>query len=412
MNRVGAQPQGRADAARTGAVPYLHNTAEGIRRSGNTQTGMKPVQRRRKRTKGQMLLDFIFTHQKAVLVSVICFLLVCIAVPVAVIATTVNGNGSEADFEMIADGYESNDVLNAGDVVLNGMPPLFVTTDEGTTAPNEAPITDEETTSEETTSEDESSEDEGAEEPEEAVGFTVTIQFYDRDPITCTTGTTTLRQIMNAAGYPILDSERPSVDYDAVIDGDAWISVDKVEYKSVTVSEAIPFETETYEVQTIPRGTYQTATYGKNGSRDTVYTVEYLNGVEVSRTKEYDYVALYPTNQVNYYGTGGTFYAPDGTAYSYSYYVTVRATYYNIHGTTASGMPTGHNVIATDPSVFPLGTKMYVINDYFDMGVRIAADTGGAVKGNLIDIWMDETNPYYEQFAFGGVWEMKAYILD
>ena len=134
--------------------------------------------------------------------------------------------------------------------------------------------------------------------------------------------------------------------------------------------------------------------------------------VEVNRTKEYDYIAAYPVNEVVHYGIGGTFTAPDGNTYSYSYCTTVRATYYNIHGTTATGMPTGHNVIAADPYVFPLGTRMYVLNDTFDMGVRIVADTGGAVKGNLIDIWMDETNPYYEQFAARGVWDMTVYVLD
>ena len=162
----------------------------------------------------------------------------------------------------------------------------------------------------------------------------------------------------------------------------------------------------------IPRGTYQTVTNGQNGSQDTVYTVEYLNGVEVSRTKEYDYVALYPTNEVVYYGVGGSFTAPDGNVYSYSYCVDVRATYYNVHGVTASGMPTGTNVVATDPSVFPIGTRMYVMNSTFDMGVKVAADTGGAVNGNLIDIWMDETCPYYEQFASQGVWDMIVYVLD
>ena len=297
-------------------------------------------------------------------------------------------------------------------MTVEGVAPLTTENDD-TSATEETDEVTEGKESEDTTDEaEDTTEAETTEEPGEVTGFNVTVQFYDREAITCTTEATTLRQIMASAGYPILDGDRPSVDYDEVIDGESWIKVDKVEYKTVTESEAIPFETETYNVQTVPRGTYRTVTQGKNGARDTVYTVEYLNGVEVSRTKEYDYIALYPTNQVNHYGTGGTFYAPDGTAHSYSYYVTVRATYYNIHGTTASGMPTGHNVIAADPSVFPLGTQMYVVNDYFDMGVRIAADTGGAVRGNLIDIWMDETNPYYYDFAQGGVWEMTDYILD
>lgn len=380
-----------------------------MRVSGSrTQTGMTPVRRRKKKTKTQIILEFLIKNQKAVLTFAVCLVFACVAIPLAVygVGAAANYEGA-ADFEMI-ENLTSDEVIDAGNVNVEGILPLDTSKVSDTTAE----MTDSESTETETSEGEESSAEETSEEPVEVTGFNVTVSFYDRAAITCTTEATTLRQIMAAAGYPILDGDRPSVDYDEVIDGETWISVDKVEYKSVTETEAIPFETETYNVQSVPRGTTKTVTYGKNGAKDTVYTVEYLNGVEVSRTKEYDYIALYPTNQVNYYGTGGTYYAPDGTAYSYSHYVTVRATYYNIHGNTASGMPTGHNVVAVDPSVFPLGTQMYVVNDYFDMGVRIAADTGGAVKGNLIDIWMDETNPYYYDFAHGGVWDMTVYILD
>jgi 3D (Asp-Asp-Asp) domain-containing protein len=63
--------------------------------------------------------------------------------------------------------------------------------------------------------------------------------------------------------------------------------------------------------------------------------------------------------------------------------LTVEATGYAIHGTTATGIPTGWGVVAVDPSVIPLGTRM-TIPGY---GEGVAADTGGAVHGNTIDLW-------------------------
>jgi peptidoglycan DL-endopeptidase CwlO len=63
--------------------------------------------------------------------------------------------------------------------------------------------------------------------------------------------------------------------------------------------------------------------------------------------------------------------------------LTVVATGYAIHGRTATGIPTGWGVVAVDPSVIPLGTRM-TIPGY---GEGVAADTGGAVQGNTIDIW-------------------------
>ncbi len=64
--------------------------------------------------------------------------------------------------------------------------------------------------------------------------------------------------------------------------------------------------------------------------------------------------------------------------------LTVSATCYDLSGRTATGMPVGPGVVAVDPSVIPLGTKMYVPG----YGNGVAADVGGGIKGNIIDLWM------------------------
>jgi 3D (Asp-Asp-Asp) domain-containing protein len=64
--------------------------------------------------------------------------------------------------------------------------------------------------------------------------------------------------------------------------------------------------------------------------------------------------------------------------------VTVSATKYCLTGTTATGLPVQPGVIATDPAYIALGTRMYVPG----YGEGIAADTGGAVKGWTIDLWV------------------------
>jgi 3D (Asp-Asp-Asp) domain-containing protein len=63
--------------------------------------------------------------------------------------------------------------------------------------------------------------------------------------------------------------------------------------------------------------------------------------------------------------------------------ITVSATGYSIAGRTATGLPTGWGVVAVDPSVIPLGTRL-AIPGY---GQGVAADTGGNVRGNTIDLW-------------------------
>jgi 3D (Asp-Asp-Asp) domain-containing protein len=63
--------------------------------------------------------------------------------------------------------------------------------------------------------------------------------------------------------------------------------------------------------------------------------------------------------------------------------LTVSATGYALGGTTSTGLPVGWGVAAVDPSVIPLGTHMFVPG----YGEAVAADTGGAVVGNTIDLW-------------------------
>lgn len=63
--------------------------------------------------------------------------------------------------------------------------------------------------------------------------------------------------------------------------------------------------------------------------------------------------------------------------------MTVSSTGYCLKGTTATGIPVGWGVIAVDPSVIPLGTRMFVPG----YGEGVAADTGSAVKGATIDLW-------------------------
>ena len=79
--------------------------------------------------------------------------------------------------------------------------------------------------------------------------------------------------------------------------------------------------------------------------------------------------------------------------------LTMESTAYYGHGTTALGLkpvrnPNGLSTIAVDPNVIPLGTKVYVSG----YGLAIAADTGGAIKGNIIDVFLYS---YEECYSWG-----------
>jgi 3D (Asp-Asp-Asp) domain-containing protein len=72
-------------------------------------------------------------------------------------------------------------------------------------------------------------------------------------------------------------------------------------------------------------------------------------------------------------------------------------------GYTASGYRAGHGIVAVDPHIIPLGTKLYIPG----YGFAIAGDTGGAIVGRRIDLGFDSLS---DAMAFGRR-PVKVYTL-
>lgn len=73
--------------------------------------------------------------------------------------------------------------------------------------------------------------------------------------------------------------------------------------------------------------------------------------------------------------------------------VTFEATAYTWTGKkTATGTCPSRGTVAVDPEVIPLGTKLY-IEGY---GEAVAEDTGGLVKGNIIDLYFPTESECWE----------------
>ena len=73
------------------------------------------------------------------------------------------------------------------------------------------------------------------------------------------------------------------------------------------------------------------------------------------------------------------------------------ATAYSLRGRTSSGRPASRGLIAADPSVLPLGTRVRLEAGAFS-GEYVVGDTGGSVRGRRIDIWTPTAN---EALRFG-----------
>ena len=123
------------------------------------------------------------------------------------------------------------------------------------------------------------------------------------------------------------------------------------------------------------------------------YDVSYVDGEEAGRTLAEEYYEAEPMDTVVYYppqrdpGVG----APAEGEIRQS--LRVYATWYNAasagrdpddpaYGQTATGVQVTYGVVAVDPDIIPLGTRMYIPG----YGYAVAADTGGAIKGYIIDL--------------------------
>lgn len=187
-----------------------------------------------------------------------------------------------------------------------------------------------------------------------------------------------------------------------------------------TYTADIPYEVIYCQDPTLLEGEEVVLTPGVKGQMLCVDTVSYVDGKEVSRTGISRDVLIQPVNAVIAVGNGvlqpgqGVFTTSDGEQVQYIRKLSVKATAYSrfdkgCNDWTATGAYATYGVIAVDPSIIPLGSKVYIVSDdgKFVYGFASAEDTGGAIKGNKIDLCYDSVA---ECFIFGRR-QCTVYIL-
>lgn len=211
------------------------------------------------------------------------------------------------------------------------------------------------------------------------------------------------------------------------------VTVSRVEITEERVETPVPFETVEQQDATLYVGTNKLLTEGADGVRETVYKVTKKDGVEIGREVVSEAVIKEPVNAVKGIGTKPIPKPAENKAeqavpassqakdknFSYSRKLTVTATAYDTspgenggHAKTAYGLTPQYGVVAVDPNVIPLGTKLYIESSdggkSWTYGYCIAGDTGGAIKGNKIDLCY---NTRKECINFGRR-SATVYILD
>ncbi|NLN87810.1 MAG: DUF348 domain-containing protein [Syntrophomonadaceae bacterium] len=181
------------------------------------------------------------------------------------------------------------------------------------------------------------------------------------------------------------------------------IEVIRVTQREFAVDEPTPYQVEKTIDANLEVGISKTVQQGKNGLTRHVFLITCHNGQEISRETIRNEVLAQPQNQVIAVGNSYTV-SRGGQRFDFREAKTMVATAYTYTGNrTATGVYPATGMVAVDPKVISLGTRMY-IEGY---GYATATDTGGAIKGNRIDVFMET----YSQCMNWGRRTVKVYLL-
>ena len=241
----------------------------------------------------------------------------------------------------------------------------------------------------------------------------------------------TAGEVLMELGYNPKRTDKITPGYDEKVSEFDEITLVRIDEKVIEVEEEIPFESKERVNKAMASGARKLVQKGSVGEKLVSYKVFYEDGVETTRQKLKEEVKVQPIAQIREVGpkkasdfviaSNGTVTTSRNGSLAYSKVISAVATAYDAsscgkapshpaYGITATGRRAGFGIVAVDPTVIPLGSKLYIetSDGSYIYGTAIAADTGGAIKGNRIDLCYDTR---HEAISFGRR-NVKVYILN
>lgn len=239
-----------------------------------------------------------------------------------------------------------------------------------------------------------------------------------------TTETTVMSFIKKELGLKTLKGYKINYSLSYKITPNMNLIVKRILVKNINKCEVVNYKVEKKPDSNMLKGQYKIAIKGQNGK----VTKSYENTYEDGKLKTSKYIGskvlVKPVNSLICYGTKvpvvanrGGYYSVAGcnsvvmeaTAYTDSYDDTGKTASSPDYGITATGTRAKVGTVAVDPNVIPLGTKLYIksLDGSEDYGYARAEDTGGAIKGNRIDLFY---NSEYNANIFGRR-NVRVYII-
>ncbi|OTA41413.1 MAG: hypothetical protein A6D92_06990 [Symbiobacterium thermophilum] len=244
-----------------------------------------------------------------------------------------------------------------------------------------------------------------------AAAATVPVMLIDGgERRTVQTAAHTVGELLKEQRVTLGELDSLSVPESAAVTAGLEVRIVRRTEELVTEEEEIPFDTVDRPDGSLVVGAEEVVQPGAPGRKLVERLVRYEDGVVVSSEVVTERVVQEPTPQIVAYGTGGVV-SRGGERFRYTAVLEMVATGYTPGpesnpdgvGLTYTGIPAARGVVAVDPEVIPLYTRLY-IEGY---GPALAADTGAAIKGNRIDLCFDTV----EEALAWGVRPVTVYVL-
>ena len=241
---------------------------------------------------------------------------------------------------------------------------------------------------------------------------TVIIVDADKTWTSCTLERT-VRDLVNKERdkFSLRELDRVQPSLDSLIKDKMEIKVSRVMFKDETRAEKIAPDFKLVNDPNLIRGKMITEKAGKPGVKETTYRKFFINGKLSQTQKLKEKVITKPEPGVKKVGSRVVTISRSG--YRGKRVLEMVATAYDAgplstgksaDGVTATGVKAKYGIVAVDPRVIPLGTRLFVEG----YGYAVAADTGGAIKGLRIDLFYESRK---EALKFGRR-KVKVYIIE
>jgi len=182
------------------------------------------------------------------------------------------------------------------------------------------------------------------------------------------------------------------------------IKITEVNEKELVLKEEIPYEKVYRNDNSLTNGQLKVIQKGKSGIKTKKYLITYHDNIEHKRELIEEKILSPSIPEIIARGTKQTVQRAGKSLDVKKTFLMKASAYTHTGSKTSTGVWPKKGIVAVDPKVIPLGSKLY-IDGY---GFATAQDVGTAIKGNRIDLFMETKN----EAMRWGYRTVKVFILN